>query len=176
MILDINKVDRPDARVGEVLSMVEDLFLDLDAHEDQLGFPVVYTDAKRGWASMDPTKPGDSLVPLFDLLLEHVPPPSYEPEHPLQAMVTNLDASPYLGRLAICRVRHGTITKGQRIGWCRADGTVQAGQLGDLFITEALDRVPARVRGPGEIIAVAGLDDVTIGETLADPDDPSRCR
>ena len=112
VILDINKVDRPDARIGEVLSMVEDLFLDLDAHEDQLGFPVVYTDAKRGWASMDPTKPGDSLVPLFDLLLEHVPPPSYEPEHPLQAMVTNLDASPYLGRLAICRVRHGTITQG----------------------------------------------------------------
>ncbi len=172
VILDINKVDRPDARIGEVLSMVEDLFLDLDAHEDQLGFPVVYTDAKRGWASMDPTKPGDSLLPLFDLLLEHVPPPSYEPDHPLQAMVTNLDASPYLGRLAICRVRHGTITKGQRIGWCRADGTVQAGQLGDLFITEALDRVPAESAGPGEIIAVAGLDDVTIGETLADPDNP----
>jgi len=172
VILDINKVDRPDARVGEVLSMVEDLFLDLDAHEDQLGFPVVYTDAKRGWASMDPSKPGDSLLPLFDLLLEHVPPPSYEPDHPLQAMVTNLDASPYLGRLAICRVRHGTITKGQRIGWCRADGSVQAGQLGELFITEALDRVPAESAGPGEIIAVAGLDDVTIGETLADPDNP----
>jgi len=172
VILDINKVDRPDARVGEVLSMVEDLFLDLDAHEDQLGFPVVYTDAKRGWASMDPSKPGDSLLPLFDLLLEHVPPPSYEPDHPLQAMVTNLDASPYLGRLAICRVRHGTITKGQRIGWCRADGSVQAGQLSELFITEALDRVPAESAGPGEIIAVAGLDDVTIGETLADPDNP----
>ncbi len=172
VILDINKVDRPDARIGEVLHMVEDLFLDLDAHEDQLGFPVVYTDAKRGWASMDPTKPGDSLEPLFDLLLEHVPPPSYDPDHPLQAMVTNLDASPYLGRLAICRVRHGTITKGQKIGWCRADGTVQEGQLGDLFITEALDRVPAESAGPGEIIAVAGLDDVTIGETLADPENP----
>ncbi len=172
VILDINKVDRPDARIGEVLSMVEDLFLDLDAHEDQLGFPVVYTNAKKGWASMDPTKPGDSLVPLFDLLLEHVPPPSHEPDHPLQAMVTNLDASPYLGRLAICRVRHGTITKGQKIGWCRADGTVQSGQIGDLFITEALDRVPADSAGPGEIIAVSGLDDVTIGETLADPDDP----
>ncbi len=172
VILDINKVDRPDARISEVLHMVEDLFLDLDAHEDQLSFPVVYTDAKRGWASMDPTKPGDSLEPLFDLLLEHVPPPSHDPEHPLQAMVTNLDASPYLGRLAICRVRHGTITKGQRIGWCRADGTIQSGQLGELFITEALDRVPAESAGPGEIIAVAGLEDVTIGETLADPDDP----
>jgi GTP-binding protein len=172
VILDINKVDRPDARVGEVLHMVEDLFLDLDAHEDQLGFPVVYTDAKRGWASLDPEVPGDSLEPLFDLLLEHVPPPSFEPDHPLQAMVTNLDASPYLGRLAICRVRHGTITKGQRIGWCRADGTVESGQLGDLFITEALERVPAESAGPGELIAVAGLEDVTIGETLADPEDP----
>ncbi len=152
--------------------MVEDLFLDLDAHEDQLGFPVVYTDAKRGWASLDPAVPGENLEPLFDLLLEHVPPPSFEPDHPLQAMVTNLDASPYLGRLAICRVRHGTITKGQRIGWCRADGTVESGQLGELFITEALERVPAESAGPGEIIAVAGLEDVTIGETLADPDDP----
>jgi len=172
VILDINKVDRPDARVGEVLHMVEDLFLDLDAHEDQLSFPVVYTDAKRGWASLDPTERGENLEPLFDLLLEHVPPPSHDPAHPLQAMVTNLDASPYLGRLAICRVRHGTIRKGQRIGWCRADGTVQSGQLGELFITEALDRVPAEEAGPGEIIAVAGLEDVTIGETLADPDDP----
>ena len=172
VILDINKVDRPDARVGEVLHMVEDLFLDLDAHEDQLSFPVVYTDAKRGWASLDPTVRGENLEPLFDLLLEHVPPPSHDPAHPLQAMVTNLDASPYLGRLAICRVRHGTIRKGQRIGWCRADGTVQSGQLGELFITEALDRVPAEEAGPGEIIAVAGLEDVTIGETLADPDDP----
>ncbi len=172
VILDINKVDRPDARVGEVLHMVEDLFLDLDAHEDQLSFPVVYTDAKRGWASLDPTVRGEDLEPLFDLLLEHVPPPSHDPAHPLQAMVTNLDASPYLGRLAICRVRHGTIRKGQRIGWCRADGTVQSGQLGELFITEALDRVPAEEAGPGEIIAVAGLEDVTIGETLADPDDP----
>ncbi len=172
VILDINKVDRPDARVSEVLHMVEDLFLDLDAHEDQLSFPVVYTDAKRGWASLDPTVRGEDLEPLFDLLLEHVPPPSHDPAHPLQAMVTNLDASPYLGRLAICRVRHGTIRKGQRIGWCRADGTVQSGQLGELFITEALDRVPAEEAGPGEIIAVAGLEDVTIGETLADPDDP----
>jgi len=172
VILDINKVDRPDARIGEVLHMVEDLFLDLDAHEDQLAFPVVYTDARRGWASLDPTVRGDSLEPLFDLLLEHVPPPAHDPAHPLQAMVTNLDASPYLGRLAICRVRHGTIRRGQRIGWCRADGTVQAAQVGELFVTEALERVPAEDAGAGEIIAVAGLEDVTIGETLADPDDP----
>ena len=172
VILDINKVDRPDARIAEVLRMVEDLFLDLDADEDQLDFPIVYTDAKRGWASLDPAVPGDSLKPLFDLLIEHVPAPTHDPEHPLQAMVTNLDASPYLGRLAICRVRHGIIRKGQKIGWCRADGTIQTGQLGELFITRALDRVPVEEAGPGEIIAVAGLPDVTIGETLADPDDP----
>ena len=172
VILDINKVDRPDARVGEVLHEVEDLFLDLDAAEDQLAFPVVYTDAKRGWASLDPTTPGTNLDPLFDLLIEHVPAPAYEEDHPLQAMVTNLDASPYLGRLAICRVRQGTIRPGQRIGWCRADGTVEGGTLGELFVTEELERVPAQEAGPGEIIAVAGLDEVTIGETLADPDDP----
>ncbi|MFO1310416.1 MAG: GTP-binding protein, partial [Burkholderiales bacterium] len=159
VILDINKVDRPDARVGEVLHEVEDLFLDLDAHEDQLGFPVVYTDAKRGWASLDPTTPGTDLDPLFELLVEHVPAPAYDDEHPLQAMVTNLDASPYLGRLAICRVRQGTIRAGQRIGWCRADGTVQAGTLGELFVTEELERVSAEEAGPGEIIAVAGLDE-----------------
>jgi GTP-binding protein len=172
VILDINKVDRPDARIAEVLHEVEDLFLDLDADEDQLGFPVVYTNAKRGWASLDPTLPGTDLEPLFALLLEHVPAPAFDAEHPLQAQVTNLDASPYLGRLAICRVRHGTIRKGQRIGWCRADGEVVAGTLGELFVTEELERVSAEEAGPGEIIAVAGLEDVTIGETLADPEDP----
>jgi GTP-binding protein len=172
VILDINKVDRPDARIAEVLHEVEDLFLDLDADEDQLGFPVVYTNAKRGWASTDPATPGTDLGPLFELLLEHVPAPAFDDEHPLQAQVTNLDASPYLGRLAICRVRQGTIRKGQRIGWCRSDGEVVAGTLGELFVTEELERVPAEEAGPGEVIAVAGLEDVTIGETLADPDDP----
>ena len=172
VILDINKVDRPDARVAEVLHMVEDLFLDLDAHEDQLAFPVVYTDAKRGWASLDPAQRGENLMPLFDLLLEHVPPPTHDPEHPLQAQVTNLDASPYLGRIAICRVRHGVIRRGQRIGWCRSDGSVQSATLSELFVTQALERVAVDEAGPGEIIAVGGLDEVTIGETLADPDDP----
>ncbi len=172
VILDINKVDRPDARVGEVLHMVEDLFLDLDAHEDQLAFPIIYTDAKRGWASLDSSSRGEDLRPLFDLLIERVPAPTYDPGHPLQAQVTNLDASPYLGRLAICRVRHGTIARGQRIGWCRADGSVQAATVGELFVTQALDRVPAENAGPGDIIALAGLDDVTIGETIADADDP----
>ena len=172
VILDINKVDRPDARISEVLTMVEDLFLDLDAEEDQLSFPVVYTDAKRGWASLDPTKPGENLMPLFDMLLEHVPAPKHDPEHGLQAQVTNLDASPYLGRLAICRVHHGVIRKGQRIGWCRSDGTVQSATLSELFVTKALERVPVDEAGPGEIIAVAGLNEVTIGETLADHEDP----
>ena len=172
VILDINKVDRPDARAGEVLRMVEDLFLDLDAAEDQLAFPVIYTDAKRRWASLDSTARGEDLRPLFELLVEHVPAPTHDPSHPLQAQVTNLDASPYLGRLAICRVRHGTIERGQRIGWCRANGHVQAASIGELFMTRALERVPVQSAGPGDIIAVAGLDDVTIGETLADADDP----
>ncbi len=172
VILDINKVDRPDARISEVLRMVEDLFLDLDAHEDQLSFPVVYTDAKRGWASLDPTQPGTDLRPLFEMLLEYVPPPAHDPAHALQAQVTNLDSSPYLGRLAICRVRHGVIRKGHRIGWCRSDGSVQGATISELFITQALDRVPVDEAGPGEIIAVAGLGEVTIGETLADHDDP----
>ncbi len=172
VILDINKVDRPDARCAEVLREVEDLFLDLDADEDQLAFPVAYSDAKRGWASLDPSERGSDLGPLFALLLDHVPPPAYEPAHTLQAQVTNLDASPYLGRLAICRVRQGTIRRGQRIGWCRADGSLQSVAIGELFVSEALERVPAEEAGPGEIVAVAGLEEVTIGETLADPDDP----
>ena len=108
----------------------------------------------------------------MDLLLEHIPAPRHDPEHPLQAHVTNLDASPYVGRLALCRVRHGTIRRGQPIAWCRADGTVERAQVGELYVTEALDRVDADEAGPGEIIAVAGLAEVTIGETLADPDDP----
>ena len=113
-------------------------------------FPVVYTDAKRGWASLDPAQRGENLMPLFDLLLEHVPPPTHDPEHPLQAQVTNLDASPYLGRIAICRVRHGVIRKGQRIGWCRSDGS-RAGRRrsSELFVTQALDRVPVDEAGPG---------------------------
>jgi GTP-binding protein len=173
VILVVNKVDRPDARIDEVVHEVEELFLDLDAHEDQLDFPIVFTNAKAGWASLDRTKPGTDLKPLLDLLVEHVPAPEYEPDHPLQAYVTNLDASPYVGRLAICRVRHGTIRKGQDIAWCRADGlTVTRAKVSELYVTDALDRVPTEEAGPGEIVALAGLPDVTIGETLADPADP----
>jgi GTP-binding protein len=179
VILVVNKVDRPDARVSEVVDEVYELFLDLDADEHQIEFPIVYTNAKAGIASLeyDPGRPGGipsegSLAPLLDLLLEHIPPPMYEPEHPLRALVTNLDASPYVGRLAICRVRNGTIRKGQSIAWCRADGSIQRAQVAELYVTDALDRVDAPEAGPGEIIAVAGIAQVTIGETLADPDDP----
>jgi GTP-binding protein len=132
----------------------------------------VYTNARAGWASMTEGEEGTDLNPLMDLLVETIPAPDYEEGHPLQAHVTNLDASPYLGRLAICRVRNGTIRKGEPIAWCRADGTVQNAKVAELYITESLDRVEAEEAGPGEIIAVAGLADVTIGETLADPDDP----
>jgi GTP-binding protein len=177
VILVVNKVDRPDARVAEVVDEVYELFLDLDADEHQIEFPIVYCNAKAGVASLayDPTTPlpaDGNLAPLLDLLLERIPPPMYDPEHPLQALVTNLDASPYVGRLAICRVRHGTIEKGQQIAWCRADGSIQKAQVAELYVTDALDRVDAPEAGPGEIIAVAGIAEVTIGETLADPDDP----
>ena len=176
VILVVNKVDRPDARVAEVVDEVYELFLDLDADEHQIEFPIVYCNAKAGVASLH-YQPGhaieeENLAPLLDLLLEHIPAPTYDPEHPLQALVTNLDASPYVGRLAICRVRHGTIRKGQQIAWCRADGSIQRATVAELYVTDALDRVDAPEAGPGEIIAVAGIADVTIGETLADLGDP----
>ncbi|MGD0454529.1 MAG: translational GTPase TypA [Solirubrobacteraceae bacterium] len=176
VILVINKVDRPDARVAEVVDEVYELFLDLDADEHQIEFPIVYCNAKAGVASLhyDPGKPiqEENLAPLLDLLLERIPAPTYDPEHPLQALVTNLDASPYVGRLAICRVRHGQIRKGQQIAWCRADGSIQRATVAELYVTDALDRVDAPEAGPGEIIAVAGIAEVTIGETLADLGDP----
>jgi GTP-binding protein TypA/BipA len=172
VILVINKVDRPDARIAEVVDEVYELFIDLDAAEDQIEFPIVYTNARAGWASMEEGAEGTDLTPLMDLLVEHIPAPEYEEGHPLQAHVTNLDASPYVGRLAICRVRNGTIRKGAPIAWCREDGTVSPARVAELYVTESLDRVDAEEAGPGEIIAVAGLADVTIGETLADPDDP----
>jgi GTP-binding protein TypA/BipA len=176
VILVINKVDRPDARVAEVVDEVYELFLDLDADEHQIEFPIVYCNAKAGVASLhyDPGKPiqEENLAPLLDLLLERIPAPTYDPEHPLQALVTNLDASPYVGRLAICRVRHGNIRKGQQIAWCRADGSIQRATVAELYVTDALDRVDAPEAGPGEIIAVAGIAEVTIGETLADLGDP----
>jgi GTP-binding protein len=176
VILVVNKVDRSDARVSEVVDEVYELFLDLDADEHQIEFPIVYCNAKAGVASLT-YEPGDQLTegnlqPLLDLLLERIPEPVYEPGFPLQALVTNLDASPYVGRLAICRVRNGSIRKGQQIAWCRANGTIQRAQVAELYVTDALERVEAAEAGPGEIIAVAGIAEVTIGETLADPEDP----
>jgi GTP-binding protein len=176
VILVVNKVDRPDARVTEVIDEVYELFLDLDADETQIEFPIVYCNAKAGRASLsyDPSHEIEErdLAALLDLLLERIPAPSYDPELPLQALVTNLDASPYVGRLAICRVRNGNIKKGQQVAWCRADGSIERAQVAELYVTDALDRVDAPEAGPGEIIAVAGIAEVTIGETLADPEDP----
>jgi GTP-binding protein len=172
VVLVVNKVDRPDARVEEVVNEVYELFLDLDADETQIEFPIVYCNARAGQAGLAPDELASDLKPLVDTLLETVPAPGYDPEHPLQALVTNLDASPYVGRLALCRIRHGRLRKGQTIAWCRADGTIENAKVTELFVTEALDRVPAEEAGPGEIVAIAGLPEVTIGETIADPDDP----
>ena len=172
VILVVNKIDRPDARIGEVVDEVYELFFDLGAEEGQIEFPIVYTNARAGQATLDPEHPGSDLEPLFDVLLKYVPAPQYDPQHPLQALVTNLDASPYLGRLALCRVHHGRLHRGDQVAWCRADGSIQRVKVTELFVTEELERVDAEEVGPGEIIAIAGLPDVTIGETIADLDDP----
>jgi GTP-binding protein len=172
VILVVNKVDRPDARIEQVVNEVYELFLDLDADESQIEFPIVYCNARSGQAGVAADELTPDLEPLFEALLTHIPAPSYEEGHPLQAHVTNLDASPYLGRLALCRVRQGTIRKGQQVAWCRADGSVESAKVTELYVTEALDRVDAEEAGPGELIAVAGMPQVTIGETLADVDDP----
>ncbi len=172
VVLVINKVDRPDARIAEVVHEVESLFLDLDADEHQIDFPILYASARQGWASSDPGATGGDLTPLFRTIADYVPAPSYEEGHGLQALVCNLDASPYLGRLALCRVINGTLERGQRVAWCHVDGTLEHAKVTELFITEALDRVPAQSAGPGDIVAVAGFDEITIGETLADPENP----
>jgi GTP-binding protein len=172
VVLVVNKIDRPDARIAEVVSEVEELFLDLDADEHQIDFPVVYTNGRAGTATLDLDVPGTDLQPLLDLLVETIPAPEYEEGHPLQALVTNLDASPYVGRLAICRIHQGTLKRGQTVAWCRTDGTITNGKITELYVTEALDRVSSEEAGPGEIAAVAGFEDITIGETLADLTDP----
>ncbi len=172
VVLVVNKVDRPDARPEAVVDEVYELFLDLGADESQIEFPIVYANARAGQAGATVEGLAPDLGPLFETLLETIPPPSYDPDHPLQALVTNLDASPYVGRLALLRVHHGTLRKGATIAWCRADGTIETARVTELYTTEALDRVPALEAGPGDIVALAGLPDVTIGETIADPDDP----
>ncbi len=177
VVLVINKVDRPDARIAEVVDETYELFLDLDATEEQIEFPILYCSAKAGRASL--TRPGDGdmpdspdLEPLFSTVYGSVPAPTYDDAAPLQAHVTNLDASPYLGRLALCRVHQGEISKGQTVTWCRADGSMERVKVTELLITEALERVPAEKAGPGDIIAIAGIPEITIGETLADAEDP----
>jgi GTP-binding protein TypA/BipA len=172
VVLVVNKVDRPDARAKEVVDEVYELFLDLDADEAQIEFPIVFCNARAGRAGFEPDELAPDLEPLVQTLLASVPAPSYDPEHPLQALVTNLDASPYVGRLALLRIHHGTLRKGAQIAWCRADGTIENARVTELYVSEALDRVPVDEAGPGEIVALAGLPEVTIGETIADPDDP----
>jgi GTP-binding protein len=172
LILVVNKADRPDARPAEVVDAVYDLFLDLDATEDQIEFPIVYASAKEGWATLDLSSPGGDLGPLFSTLAAAIPAPSGDPAAPLQARVTNLDASPYYGRLAVCRVHRGTISRSAEVAWCRRDGSVSRGRIAALYVTEGLQRVEVEQAGAGEIVVVAGMDEVTIGETLAALDEP----
>jgi GTP-binding protein len=177
VVLIINKVDRNDARIAEVVDDTYELFLDLDATEDQIDFPIVYCQANSGQASL--TRPADGqspdspdLEPLFQVIRETIPAPSYDDAMPLQAHVTNLDASPYLGRIALCRIRNGYLKKGQTVAWCKQDGTMERVKLTELLGTQALERVPIEHAGPGDIVAIAGIPEITIGETLADPEDP----
>ena len=172
VVLVVNKIDRADARPVEVVDEVYELFLDLEAEESQIEFPIVYANARAGTASLSKDEPGVDLEALFTVIASHIPAPVYEEGHPLQALVTNLDASPYLGRLAICRVVQGTIVRGQQVAWCRSDGTIERTKVVELYVSEGLDRVGTESAGPGEIIALAGIAEVTIGETLADPEDP----
>ncbi|MGI9085886.1 MAG: translational GTPase TypA [Aeromicrobium sp.] len=180
VILVVNKVDRPDARISEVVDETYELFLDLlddSADENALDFPVVFASAKAGRASLEQPADGgmpdnDNLVPLFQTIMEAVPAPEFTEGAPLQAHVTNLDASPFLGRLALVRVKEGELRKGQQAAWCKRDGTVERVKITELLVTEALERKPGVSAGPGDIVASAGIPEITIGETLADPDDP----
>ncbi|WP_086561507.1 translational GTPase TypA [Streptomyces africanus] len=178
VILCINKTDRPDSRIDEVVNETYDLFLDLDADEEQIEFPIVYACGRDGIASLtkpdNGTVPADStsLEPFFSTILEHIPAPSYDESAPLQAHVTNLDADNFLGRIALLRVEQGELRKGQTVAWMKRDGSVQSVRISELMMTEALTRKPAEVAGPGDICAVAGIPDIMIGETLADPENP----
>lgn len=172
VLVAVNKIDRPDARIAEVVDATYDLLIDLGADDAQVDLPVLYTNAKEGTATLDPDEPGHDLGPLVQTLLSHIPAPRYEPGHPFQALVTNLDASPYLGRLALCRVVQGTVRRGETVAWCRRDGSVERLRLSELAMTEGLERVTVDEAGPGDLIAIAGIAEVMIGETLADAADP----
>jgi GTP-binding protein len=177
VILVINKTDRPDARIAEVIDETYELFMDLDATEEQIDFPIVYASGRDGKASLAKPENGsspdsDDLLPLFDTILNTIPAPSYDEGAPLQAHVTNLDASNFLGRIALCRVMQGEIRKGQWVAWIKRDGSTERVKITELLMTEALERKPAEVAGPGDICAIAGIPEIMIGETLADPEDP----
>ncbi|MFF7248076.1 translational GTPase TypA [Embleya sp. NPDC008237] len=178
VILCINKVDRPDSRISEVVDETYELFMDLDATEEQIEFPIVYACARDGVATLvrpaDGSVPtdSDSLEPFFQAILDSIPAPEYEEGAPLQAHVTNLDASNFLGRIALCRVHQGTIRKGQQASWCRHDGTIERVKITELLMTDQLERKPAESAGPGDIIAIAGIPDIMIGDTIADAEDP----
>ncbi|MER5684990.1 translational GTPase TypA [Streptomyces sp. NPDC002205] len=178
VILCINKTDRPDSRIAEVIDETYDLFLDLDADEDQIEFPIVYACARDGVASLTKPEDGtvppdsDSLEPFFSTILSAVPAPEYDDEAPLQAHVTNLDADNFLGRIALCRVEQGELRKGQTVAWIKRDGSMSNVRITELLMTEALTRKPAEKAGPGDICAIAGIPDIMIGETLADPENP----
>ncbi|MCM2411973.1 translational GTPase TypA [Streptomyces sp. RKAG290] len=178
VILCINKTDRPDSRIAEVIDETYDLFLDLDADEDQIEFPIVYACARDGVASLTKPEDGsvppdsDSLEPFFSTILSAVPAPEYDDDAPLQAHVTNLDADNFLGRIALCRVEQGELRKGQTVAWIKRDGTMSNVRITELLMTEALTRKPAEKAGPGDICAIAGIPDIMIGETLADPENP----
>ena len=186
VVLLVNKTDRPDARIDEVVEETHDLLLGLasDIHEDVpdldvdsiLDLPVIYASGRAGAASLN--KPADGtlpdnadLEPLFEAIMKYIPAPKYDDTHPLQAHVTNLDASPFLGRLALLRIYNGTLKKGQQVAWVRHDGTTQTVKITELLKTKALERFPTEEANPGDIVAVAGIEDITIGETLADPTD-----
>jgi GTP-binding protein len=177
VVLVVNKTDRPDSRIDEVVDETYALFIDLDATDEQIEFPIVYCASRAGRASLNKPANGEmpdheNLDPLFDTLLATIPAPKYTPGAPLQAQVTNIDASPFLGRIGMCRVIEGVITKGQQVAWMKADGTVARTKITELLITEALDRIPVESAYAGDLIAVAGMADITIGETLADPENP----
>jgi GTP-binding protein len=172
IILVINKIDRPDARIDEVVDEVFDLFIDLGANDEQIDIPIVYTNARDGIATLDLDVEGTNLDPLFETLIEAVKPPEYDEDHPFQAMVSSLTADPYVGRIAVARIRHGQVKKGQQVAWSRIDGSIQPAKIVELYKTEALHRVPCDTAGPGDIIQIAGIPDITVGETLTDLDDP----
>ena len=171
-IVVVNKMDRPDARPAEVLNEIYDLFIDLDATEAQIEFPVLYANARAGTASTDPAEPGRNLRPLLDAIAEKMPPPPGDPDTPLQVLVANLDASDYLGRIAIGRIVNGRVATGDAIAVSKLDGSVERSRVTKLYVFNGLERMEVAQAAAGDVICLAGIDDITIGETITSPDDP----